>query len=104
MCDVLIAPMPSKDACGKQYESDKKSNPTWSCCKKDRFPKKASRQTAPSSNPESEVGRGSTVLNLGLCCGQDEYLVGIHSSVPIKSCMLLNRADSSAVPKLGTVG
>ncbi|CAJ1376561.1 unnamed protein product [Effrenium voratum] len=32
---------PLPDACGKQYESDKKSNPTWSCCKKDRFPKKA---------------------------------------------------------------
>ena len=32
---------PLPDACGKQYESDKKSIPIWSCCKKDRFPKKA---------------------------------------------------------------
>mmetsp|Transcript_2717 Transcript_2717/g.4632 ORF Transcript_2717/g.4632 Transcript_2717/m.4632 type:complete len:313 (+) Transcript_2717:54-992(+) len=32
---------PIPDAVGKQHESDKKSNPSWSCNKKDRFPKKA---------------------------------------------------------------
>ena len=40
-CHLSSLVATTEDACGKQYESDKKSIPIWSCCKKDRFPKKA---------------------------------------------------------------
>jgi hypothetical protein len=49
-----VIPSLPQDACGKQYESDKKSIPIWSCCKKDRFPKKARVRAGSSVSVWSE--------------------------------------------------